>query len=353
MEIAIIGRKESGKTLLFSILTQLEYHKFSVENQVGVAKIPDFRVDKLVEYFKPKSIVHAKVTFIDFPGVAKEEFYSAKRIAQYKNCDALCYVIPYFMNQMETNEEKIEPEQEIKKFEEESIIADLSSVETRIESLKRSMQKRKEKEDEIELKMMIKLKENLEKGIPIRSIELNEDEKKISKGFSFLTQKPILYILNISEQQIQKIDSILNDLTTKIADSYHKISFISCQMEYDLMMMNEEERNEFLKELNLKEDAKTRILQQVFSLLDQICFFTVGQDEVKAWQIKKGTCAKEAAGTIHSDIEKGFIRAEVYHYSDWEKHRSEEELKREKLLRLEMKDYEVKDGDIIHFRFNK
>lgn len=353
MEIAIIGRKDAGKTLLFSILTQIEYHQFSSEKQIGVAKIPDVRVDRLAEYFKPKSIVHAKVTFIDFPGVEKEEFYSAKRIAEYKNADALCYIIPYYINQIDEAEEKVEPTNEIKRFEEESIIADLSSVETRIESLKRTMQKRKEKEDEIELKMMLKLKENLEKGVPIRNIELAEEEKKISKGFSFLTQKPILYILNISEQQIQKIDEIMKGLEMSIFDGFHKISFISCQMEYDLMMMNEEDRREFLNELNLKEDAKTRILQEVFSLLDQICFFTVGPDEVKAWQIKKGTHAKEAAGVIHSDIEKGFIRAEVYHYSDWEKYKSEEELKKQKLIRLEMKDYEVKDGDIIHFRFNK
>lgn len=353
MEIAIIGRKNAGKSLLFSVLTELEYQQYSIEKQIGVAKIPDERVDNLAGYYKPKSIVHAKVTFIDFPAVTKEEFYNPKRIAEYKNCDALCYVIPYFDNPSVQFEEKIDPETEIKKFEEESLIADLSSVETRLESLKRTMQKRKEKEDEIELKMMLKLKENLEKEIPIRNIELNEEEKKISKGFSFLTQKPILYILNLSENQINKIDEILKNMKVNISDSFHKISFISCQMEYDLAKMSGEERREFLNDLNLKEDAKTRILHQVFSLLDQICFFTVGPDEVKAWQIKKGTHAKEAAGVIHSDIEKGFIRAEVFHYNDWIIHKSEEELKKAKLFRLEMKDYEVKDGDIVHFRFNK
>lgn len=353
MEISIIGRKNAGKTLLFSILTQLEYKQFISEKQVGVAKIPDNRVDKLSEYFKPKSIVHAKVNFIDFPGVAKDEFYSAKRVAEYKTCDALCYVIPLFMNEDKNGDEVVEPEQEIKKFEEESLIADLSSVETRIDSLKKTMQKRKEKEDELELKLMLKIKENLEKNIPIRMIELSEDEKRIARGFSFLTLKPILYILNISEKQIGSINEIIENLRSKISDSFHKISFICCQTEYDLVMMSEDERNEFLKELNLKEDARTRVLQELYSLLDRICFFTVGPDEVKAWQIKKGTKAKEAAGVIHSDIEKGFIRAEVYHFNDWLKYKTEEELKKEKLFRLEMKDYEVKDGDIVHFRFNK
>lgn len=353
MEIAIIGKKGSGKSLLFSILTQMEYKQFSNEKQIGVAKIPDYRVDKLAEYFKPKSIVHAKITFMDFPGVEKDEFYSPKRIAEYKNSDALCYIIPCFSEEISKAEQIEAIVNEIKKFEEESLFADLSSVETRIESLKKTMQKRKEKEDEIELKFMLKLKENLEKGNPIKSIELNEEEKKISKGFSFLTLKPILYILNISEKQIAFIDEILKDVKSRIIDSFHKISFICCQMEYDLTMMSEEERKEFLAELKLSEDAKTRILHEIYSLLDQICFFTVGQDEVKAWQIKKGTKAKEAAGVIHSDIEKGFIRAEVYHYNDWEIYKTEDELKKAKLFRLEMKDYEVKDGDIIHFRFNK
>ncbi|MFN3410731.1 MAG: DUF933 domain-containing protein [Exilispira sp.] len=352
MEIAIIGRKGCGKTLLFSILTGITYHQFNTEKQVGVAKIPDFRVDNLAKYFKPKSIVHAKVTFIDFPGVSKEEFYSSKRIAEYKNTDALCYIIPYFGSFLE-GDDKVEIDQEIIRFEEESILADLASVETRIESLKRTLQKRKEKEDELELKLMLKLKEELEKGIALRKLELNEDEKKIARGFSFLTLKPILYIINISEDTISKIEQIMDDIGRKIADGFHKISFISCQTEYDLMNMNEEERVVFLKELNLKEEAMPRILQQIFSLLDRICFFTVGEDEVRAWPIKNGTKAKEAAGVIHSDIEKGFIRAEVYHYKDWEKYKTEEELKKEKLLRLEMKDYQVKDGDIIHFRFNR
>ncbi len=352
MEIAIIGKKGSGKSLLFSILSEHEYHQFNTEKQIGVAKIPDIRIDNLAAHYKPKSIVYAKVTFIDFPGVTKEEFYSAKRIAEYKNSDAICYVIPYFNDDL-YNGEKIEPEDEIKKFEEESILADLASVETRIESLKKTMQKRKDKEDELEFKLILKLKENLEKGIPLRNIELNEDEKKITRGFSFLTLKPIIYIINISEDKIKKIDELMNNLIKKIDDTYHKITFISCQTEYDLMLMSQQDRIEFLKELNIEEEAKSRILKQIFSLLDRICFFTVGEDEVKAWPIKKGTRAKEAAGVIHSDIEKGFIRAEVFHYDDWEKYRTGDELKKAKLIRLEMKDYKVKDGDIIHFRFNK
>ncbi len=353
MEVAIIGQKNSGKSLLFSTLTELEYHQFNSEKQVAVAKVPDQRVDNLAKFFMPKSIVHASITFIDFPGVLKEEFYSPKRIAEYKNADAMCYLIPYFGDDSESKDEKVEIEKEIKKFEEESIIADLKSIETRIESLKRTMQKRKVKEDELELRLMIKLQEQLEKGLPIRNLQMNEDEKKIARGFSFLTLKPILYIINISEKRLQEIEKIMEDLKNKITDNYHNISFISCKAEYDLMMMNVEDRVEFLKELNLKQDAKSRILQELFFLLDRINFFTVGHDEVKAWPIKKGTKAKEAAGAIHSDIEKGFIRAEVYHYDDWEKYKSEDELKKAKLIRLEMKDYEVKDGDIIHFRFNK
>ena len=352
MEIAIIGRKNSGKSLLFSILTELEYQQFNSEKKVGVAKIPDTRVDKLAQFYKPKSIVHAKVTFLDFPGVSKEEFYSSKRIAEYKNVDALCYVIPSFDDQIDS-EEKISSEDEIKKFEEESILADLSSIETRIENLKRTMQKRKEKEDEVELKLMIKLKEQLEKGLALRNFELNEDEKKIARGFSFLTLKPILYIINISEDKISSINHMIGKLNKTINDYFHKVSYISCQTEHELMMMSQEERNEFLKELQIEQEAKPRVLYQLFSLLDRICFFTVGEDEVKAWPIKKGTKAKEAAGVIHSDIEKGFIRAEVFHYNDWETYKTEEELKKAKLIRLEMKDYEVKDGDIIHFRFNK
>ena len=352
MEITIIGRKSSGKTRLFSILTGLEYRQFANEKQIGVAFVPDERVDKLSEYYKPKKTINAKVTFIDLPGVDKDEFYSSKRVAEYKNSDALIYLIPYFSGY--TTESSLSIEDEIKRFEDESIISDLASVETRVASLTRTMQKRKEKEDEIEMNLMQKLMTQFEAGKALRFLEFSEDEEIKLKGFSFLTLKPILFVVNIDDEKINVINGIIKNLKDKFqANHFYNFSFISCDTEYDLMNMDKTERDEFLKELNLQEDGRTRVLKDAFSLLDKICFFTVGEDEVRAWPIKRGTKAKEAAGQVHTDIEKGFIRAEVFNYNDWDLYKSEEKIKEMKLFRLEMKDYVVKDGDIMHFRFNK
>lgn len=353
MEIALIGKKYTGKTTIFNLLTNMNADHYSQEIHEGMAEVPDERIDTLFEIYKPAKKVYAKFKIIDMPGVSKDKFFSSNYMANFKNSDALIYVIRTFKNEEVPYEGNIDPLSEIKQFEEETIISDLAIAENRIKKLKIILKKRKDKNDEIEFKILEKIKNQLENNRPIRELELKEDEKKVIRGFTFLSQKPILYILNIDENEIPLQDKVIEkyDLN-KIIDSDHKISFICAKIEKELDEMDEDEKKEFINEYGIKIEAKKRILKEAFSLLELICFLTTGKDEVRAWPIKNGTKAKEAAGAIHSDIERGFIKAEVFHYNDFIKYKSEHKLKELNLIKLEGKEYIVKDGDIINFRFN-
>lgn len=353
MEIAIIGKKYTGKTTIFNLLTGMNVDHYSKENHEGMAEVPDERIDKLFDIYQPAKKVYAKFKVIDMPGVSKDKFYSSSYMSGFKNTDALIYVIRTFNNEEVPFDEKIDPINEIKQFEEEIIISDLAITEARLEKLTNKMKKRKDKNDEDEFKLLEKIKTHLDNMKPIREMELHEDEKKIIRGFTFLSQKPILYILNIDENEISLQEKIIDKYSlSQIIDPFHKVSFICAKVEKELDDLDNEEKIDFMNDYGIKIEAKKRILKEAFSLLNLICFLTAGKDEVRAWPIKKGTKAKQAAGTIHSDIERGFIKAEVFHYNDLIKHNNEHKLKELNLIRLEGKEYIVKDGDIINFRFN-
>jgi|YNPMSStandDraft_1061717.scaffolds.fasta_scaffold00068_10 hypothetical protein len=353
MEVAIIGKKTTGKTTLFDILTSKNSDPFSKESNEGICFVNDERIDYLNNIFQPKKKTYAQFKIVDIPGVEREKFYSGSYISNFKISDALIYVIKTFSNEQFQIEEKFDPEKEIKEFENESIINDLATIESRLEKLAIQMKKRKSQEDENEHKLLIKLKEYLEKEIPLRNIKLTNDEIKIIKGFTFLSLKPIIFVINIDENELELKDKIFDKYNLNQFKEKYIIIPICCKIEKELSKMEQNEAEEFLKYYKIEKPAKEIIIKNAFNLLDLICFLTYGKDEVRAWPIKNGTNAKLAAGTIHSDIEKGFIKAEVIHFEDFYRENGNlNKLKEKNLIKMEGKEYIVKDGDMINFKFN-
>lgn len=353
MEVAIIGKKYSGKTTLFNILTGQNIDSFSTTINEGICFVKDERIDFLAKIYEPKKKTYAQFKVIDMPGVDKDKFYSSSNLSNFKISDALVYVIRTFNNPEFEVDYKIEPEKEITQFESESILNDLAQIENRLQKLEIQMKKRKSPEDENELKLLLKLKESLEKEIPLRKLNLNQDELKIIKGFTFLSLKKIIFILNIDETEIELKEKIFEKYNlTKCKDKFTIIP-VCCKIEKELLSLEENEKEEFMKLYKLDNPAKELIIKETFKLLDLICFLTYGKDEVKAWPIKNGTTAKIAAGTIHSDIERGFIKAEVIHFNDFfNENGNMSKIKEKNLLKMEGKEYIVKDGDMITFKFN-
>jgi len=352
MEVSIIGKKYSGKTTLFDILTGLETDPFSIDIHEGMCEVPDERIEKLSGIFEPKKKIYAQFKMIDMPGVSKENFYSSNYLNKFKNSDALIYLLRTFENPQTPVDYPINPVAEIEQFEQEAIISELVITENRLEKLEAQMKKRKDKNDELEFKTLTKIKKYLEELVPLRSSGLTDDEKKIVRGFTFLSLKPVLFLLNCDEQEMELQDKIFEKYSLSMDDPNKKIMSICCKIEKEIQKLQDNEKAEYMSMYDLEVPGKNKVLSKTFELLDLICFLTYGKDEVRAWPIKKGLHAKLAAGTIHSDIEKGFIRAEIFAYTDFEKYGTISKLKENNLVRLEGKEYIMKDGDMVNFRFN-
>ena len=345
MKIGLVGFAGSGKTTVFNTMTGLDAPVgYGGEVRLGTVRVPDERVDALSDTFSPKKTTHAEIAFCDIPGEygAENTGLSPHGLQQIRNQEALCLVIRDF--ESPTVEGEPDPLGDLEAFHTESVFADLSIVENRLEKA------RKEQASTIEIATFEKALATLEEGQPLRSVLEGEMDRGILKGYGLLTDRPLLVVINRAEERASE------PLSTTLEQRVHELHAaglsLSASIEADIAGMDLENQAEFLNDLGLKTSALDRFIRTAYQLLDLISFFTVGEDEVRAWTVTRGTDARRAAGKIHSDLERGFIRAEVTPYDVFVEHGSEAAVKAAGKLQIEGQDYIVTDGDIVHVRFN-
>jgi len=365
VDIGIIGLSKSGKTTIFNGLTRGKaatgvYSTKSQTANIGMATVPDNRLYQLAEIFHPRKIVHAEVKYIDIGASLKEmavdKGIGGQLLNQLSNVDLLINVVRSFKNDSIPHPEgSIDVVRDIEAMNMELAFSDLSILERRLERITNSLKSAKPAERQLiqkEQETLQKIKENLEKDIPIREMQLTPDEVRAISNYQFLTAKPLLTVVNIGEDELPSFKSIETDLNARFGRPGHRIIASCGKLEMELSQLGEDVMRDFRKEFGMEESGLDRTIRVSYELLDLISFLTVGEDECRAWPIKKGTEAVKAAGKIHTDIERGFIRAEVINYQDLLKCGSLAEAKRQGLLRLEGKTYIVQDGDVINFLFN-
>ena len=377
MNIGIIGLPKAGKTTIFNALTGqeaevAEYASGKVEPNVAVVDVGDPRVDELSRMYQPKKMIYATTEFIDFVGGAggggtsasgsgdnteigrsrskqPASIFSGEGITMVRNADALLLVLRNFSNP--TLDEAYStpgPARDLDTIETELILADQLIAERRLERIQADHQRgRKTPASQAEEKVMRRVVDQLDGGGVVRELDLTADEHQILSGFRFLTAKPVLVVLNSGEDNYGADGDLLPALETR----YPSIEFAG-NFEMELSRMDEEDTIAFMEDMGISESARNRLTRFAYSMLGYISFFTVGEDEVRAWTIRDGENAQAAAGTIHSDLAKGFIRAECFGYDDLITAGNEAAVKQKGLFRLEGKEYRVKDGDILNIRFN-
>jgi len=356
MKIGLVGLARSGKTSLFNLLTGQHaatsaFGASRGDMHVGVARVPDERVNRLSALFKPKKTTFASFEVVDLAGIAKGERQGLDA-KEFRNADALLHVVRAFAD---ATGAAPTPRSDIVDLETELILADLEVIERRLERLETSIKRKRIDAEVREQAILLRLKPALEAETPIRALGLPEDEAKAIRGFTFLSQKPILHCLNLTEKEIGRGATLaesfgLGDLARRPAT---RLGWVSAVIEAEVAQLAGEEQAAFLADLGLAEPAIKRVLTECYALLGLISFFTVGEDEVRAWSVPRGTRAQEAAGAVHSDIARGFIRAEVMGYDDLVAAHGSMALLRERgQFKLEGKEYLVRDGEVCHFRFN-
>ena len=365
MQIAIVGLARSGKTTVFNSLTKgdAETGGFGgLTVNTGVVKVPDKRLDRLTELFKPRKEVPADVTYVDLPApatVAEGEPHAdipADQLARLRNADALLHVVRVFESEAVPHPLlSIEPARDIEQLELEFTLADLGVVEKRMEKLKQSGRHgtAAEKEaNEREQVVLEKILPALTDGVPIRDVGLDDDESLRIRGFRFLTEKPVLVLLNVGEGDLAGADELVASIAGSITHAQTEVAQMSAQIEMEIGQLDEEEARIFRDDLGLEGSSMERVIRASYHLLGLISFFTAGEDETRAWTIRRGSTAVDAAGTIHSDLARGFIRAEVIGWEELLALGSMAEARRAGKLRSEGKTYEVQDGDVIEVLFN-
>ncbi len=358
MQIGIVGLPYSGKSTLFQTITKTHIDTGSVtksESHQAVIKVPDQRLDKLTEKFNPKKKVNAAIEFVDVVGLQKGDSgstqFSSNFLSKVKTNDALIQVVRLFSNESVPHPEgSINLMRDINSFETEFIISDLTIVEKRLESVKKQILKTKDENLKREVPVLEKCNEILQSEKPLRDAGLNKDDLLVLKTYQLLSAKPMLIALNFDESQIKETEKYIEQLIkNKLGHNTKAISFFG-QIEKEMSELSEEEAKVFMSEYGIEESALNSIIREAYNILGLQSFFTVGEDECRAWTIKKGMNAQQAAGEIHSDFFDKFIRAEVVHYDDFIKHGSFAKAKETGTWRLEGKEYIVKDGDIISVR---
>jgi GTP-binding protein YchF len=356
MKIGLVGLPKSGKTTLFNLLTgstvpTSRYDGGRAELHTGIARVPDTRVDRLSALFSPKKTTYATFEVVDLAGIEKGGRASLET-KEFRSADALLHVVRGFADEARG---AADPRRDIVDLEMELILADLEVVDRRLERLEVSIKKRRTDAEVAEQEILRRLKTALESETPLRAAGLTPDEARIVRGFTFLSQKPILHCVNIEEKAVGEGSRVSETYgLQEIAGRAHtRVGWVSAVIETEVAQLEGEAQQAFLADLGLEEPAIRRVLRDCYALLGLVSFFTVGDDEVRAWPIPAGTRAQDAAGTVHSDIARGFIRAEVNGYDELVAAGGEfADLRAKGLLRLEGKDYVVRDGEICHFRFN-
>ncbi len=345
MKIGLVGFAGSGKTTAFNVLTGLGVPVgFGGEMHVGTVRVPDDRIDALSKVFSPKKTTYAEIVFCDVPGErgAEQRGLSQKALQQIRDQDALCLVVRDFENP--ALEHGPNPTADLTAFHAECILADLDLVERKINRA------RKEGADPQSLVPFEKMKATLEAERPIRTLSAQELDRASLRGFGLLTDKQLLVVVNRGEERAA--EPMTEELTRRLGEVAAAGLVMSASVEAEIASLDPADQAAFLADLGLTESALARFIRAAYGLLDLISFFTVGEDEVRAWTIKRGTRARPAAGKIHSDLERGFIRAEVIPYRVFTEFGSEHAVKEAGRLQVEGKDYLVADGDIVHVRFN-
>jgi GTP-binding protein YchF len=360
MKTAIIGLANSGKTTIFNALTGLNlevtsYPTLAADPHTGMVKVPDARLVRLTEMFKPKKTTHATVEYIDYLGLTKGDMAQNRKVFDFiRDADAIVHVVRGFEDETIVHPlGSINPRRDAETVALEMIYGDLELVEKRLSRMEEGA-KRGKKPDETEQKLLLKLKSALENETPLRDLEFTEEEQMTLRSLQFMSIKPHLLVLNVDEGEMD------SDRTRSAAVELHGIfngrqdSVVTLcgKIEMEIAQLPPDEAAVFLEDLGIAEPALNKLIHLSYELLGFISFLTSGEDEVRAWTIRKGTAAQQAAGKIHSDIERGFIRAEVVAYDDFITHGSMAAARDKGLVRLEGKTYVMKDGDITNFRFN-
>jgi hypothetical protein len=355
MKTAIVGLPMVGKTSLFTILTGVHESARvgSLEARVGVTKVPDERLDALAAIFSPPKITHATVEYLDFPAISKESLRDPSYLASLRVVDALAHVLRVFDSDTVPHEKgSVDPMRDFEDVEMELILSDLVVVEKRMERLDKDRKKAKSPDLDKEFALLEKLKVELESNRPLRGIEYSDEDEKRIRGFQFLSQKPMLCVLNLGESDASRL--------AEVEDEYRKgplagrpgtaVTAICGKIEAELAELSKEEASDYMASYGLKESGLQRLISATYALLGLMSFLTAGETEVRAWTIPMNSKAPQAAGAIHSDFEKKFIRAEVVNWKSLVDLGGYPGVREKGLLRLEGKEYIVKDGDVLVIR---
>jgi hypothetical protein len=359
MQIGLVGLQFSGKTSLFNTLSKSssQSHSQKEEASIEVVKVPDERLDTLSKIFNPKKQVNATIEVFDIPGLKMSDDNKVKITTAFlnnvRNNDALFYIIRAFKDESVVHPMKsVDVVRDIDFLETEFLLSDLAFLENRLEKLNKEILKSKDEKYKREIPVIEKCFYHCEKEMPLRSLALDENELRLLSGYQLLTLKPLAIAVNYDESAILTVYEEIKNISTRIAKSHAVVIPFFAKIELELSQMNDDDQIIFMQDYGIKESALNRILKTSYELLGLQSFFTVGEDECRAWTIKKNFNAQQAAGVIHTDFFNRFIRAEVVHYRDFIQHGSFNKCKDAGTWRLEGKEYIVKDGDILNIRHN-
>lgn len=358
MKICIVGLPRSGKSALFSALTGASAEPALAKgaDPVAVVKVPDPRLERLASIFEPRKKTAASIEFVELQGIpagdAKRAPFSEQFLGKLRTADALLAVVRSFRDPSVPHPlERVDARRDLAGLETEFLLSDLAIAETRVERLRKQAAAKSSDRDSRELAVLEKCREALESEKPLRALELTDDEETLIRGFRFLTRKPLLAVVNLDEDEIRREAEVLSPFADWAAGPRAAAVGLSARLESEIRQLADEDASGFRSDFGIGSSALDRLIATAYRMMGLISFFTVGGDEVKAWTVGRGTAATRAAGTIHSDIERGFIRAEVVSYEHFISRGDIARCRTDGTLRLEGKAYPVRDGDIINFRF--